>query len=132
MALKYGTAYRNARLDVLESTIGASPILRILTGSPPATPATAQTGTILAEITLPSNWMADASGGVKNMTGSWNGTAGNTGTAGYFRILNSAGTVVHIQGTAAVSGADMILDSASFATGQAFAVLTFSITAPGA
>lgn len=132
MALKYGTGYRNSRLDILESTIGTAPLLRILTGAPPATPATAQSGTLLAEISLPSDWMAAASAGSKAMNGVWSGSAVANGTAGYFRILNSAGTVVHIQGTAGTSGTDMILDSASFAVGQAFSVLTFTVTAPGA
>lgn len=132
MALKYGVAYRNSRLDTLEATIGTGPVLRILTGSVPATPATAQTGTLLAEITLPSDFMAAAASGVKAKSGTWSGTAVAAGTAGYFRILNSGATVVHIQGTAGTSGTDMILDSASFANGQAFSVLTFTITAPGA
>lgn len=132
MALKYGVVARNSRLDILESTVGTSPVLRILTGSPPSTPATGQTGTLLAEISLPSDWMAAASTGSKAKNGVWSGTASAAGTAGYFRILNSAATVVHIQGTAGTSGTDMILDSASFANGQAFSVLTFTITAPGA
>lgn len=132
MALKYGVAARNSRLDILESTIGTGPILRVLTGSVPANAAAAQTGTLLAELTLPSDWMAAASSGAKSKAGTWSGTASAAGTAGYFRILNSGATVVHIQGTAGTAGTDMILDSASFASGQAFSVLTFTITAPGA
>ena len=55
MAIKYSTAVRNAQLDAIETTIGVSPKLRILTGTAPANCAAAQTGTLLAELTLPSD-----------------------------------------------------------------------------
>jgi len=45
MALQYSTAPRNNQVDQIESTIGGAPKPRILTGSPPANCASAQTGT---------------------------------------------------------------------------------------
>lgn len=65
MALQYSTAVRNARLDVVESTIGTSAVLKIRTGAAPANCAAADSGTVLATCTLPSDWMAAASGGTK-------------------------------------------------------------------
>jgi hypothetical protein len=41
MALQYSVTVRNARLDVVESTIGVSAILKIRTGAAPANCAAA-------------------------------------------------------------------------------------------
>lgn len=48
MPFQFSTAARNASLDAIETAIGASPILRIRSGAPPADCAAARTGTILA------------------------------------------------------------------------------------
>lgn len=63
MALQYSVAVRNARLDAVETTIGASAILKIRTGAVPASCATADAGTVLATLALPADYMAAASGG---------------------------------------------------------------------
>lgn len=129
MALQYSTTVRNAKLDVIESTISTSPILTIRTGAAPATPATANSGTVLATITLPSDWMAAASAGAKAKSGTWqDASADNTGTAAHFRIHDSTATTCHIQGTVGTSGTDMIVDNTSFAAGQGFTINTFTIT----
>jgi hypothetical protein len=131
MALKYGVQVRDPRLNQIETTIGTSPIMRILTGSPPANCATATSGTLLAELTLPSDWMSGASSGSKAKLGTWTDASANaTGTAGYFRIFESTGTTCHIQGTITASGGggDMIVDSTSLTAGQTFTVLTFTLT----
>ncbi len=135
MALQYSVAVRNARLDAVESTTGTTAILRIRTGAPPATCATADSGTILAAATLPSDWMGAASAGVKSLSGSWaDSSADNAGTAAHFRIYDSAGTTCHIQGTVTATGGggDMTVDNAVFAAGQAFSVTTFTLTAGNA
>jgi len=135
MALQYSVTVRNAQLDAFESTIGVSAVLRIISGSAPATCATAQTGTVLATLTLPSDWMSAASAGVKALLGSWQDSAADaTGTAGYFRILDSTATTCHAQGTitATGGGGDMTLDNTSIATGQTVTVTSFSLTAGNA
>ena len=114
MALTYSTAIANARLDAVESTIGASAILKIRTGAPPATVASASTGTVLATVNLPSDWMEAASSRSKAKSGTWEDTsADNSGTAGHFEITAADGTTV---------------DNTSFSAGQAFSVTTFTIT----
>lgn len=131
MALQYGITVKNARLDAIETTIGTSPILKIRSGSVPATPATADSGTVLATLTLPSDWMGAASAGAKAMSGTWQDTsADNTGTAAHFRIYDSGGTTCHIQGTVTATGGggDMTVDNVSFASGQSFSVTSFTIT----
>lgn len=131
MALQLSTTVRNARLDTIESTIGTTPILRIRTGAAPADCATADSGTVLATLTLPSDWMAAASGGSKALAGTWQDTSADaTGTAAHFRIYDSGGSTCHIQGTitATSGGGDMELDNTSLASGQQFTVTTFTLT----
>lgn len=129
MAIQLSEAVRNARLDVVESTISTTPTMEIRTGAPPANCAASDTGTVVATITLPSDWMAAASGGSKAKSGTWeDNEADGTGTAGHFRIKQS--TTCHIQGTcgASGSGADMVIDNPSLVTGQPFTVQTFTLT----
>jgi hypothetical protein len=131
MALQYSVAVRNARLDAVESTIGASAIMRIRTGAAPANCATADSGTVLATVNLPSDWMAAASSGAKSMSGTWQDNAADaSGTAAHFRIYDSGGTVCHMQGTitATGGGGDMTVDNTNFAAGQQFTVTSFTIT----
>lgn len=132
MTLQFSTAVRNARLDAIESTIGTSAILKIRTGAPPATCATADSGTVLDSITLPSDWMSNAASAVKALLGSWAATAIAPGTAGHFRIYDSGGTTCGVQGTCTATGGggDMTIDNAVLATGQSFSVTSFSLTDP--
>ena len=135
MTMQYSVAVRNARLDVIESTISTDAIMEIRSGSPPATCATADSGTLLASLTLPSDWMAAASSGTKAKSGTWEDASANaTGTAAHFRIKDSGGTTCHIQGTVTATGGggDMTVDNTSFASGQPFTVETFTITAGNA
>lgn len=135
MALQYSVAVRNAQLDAFESTTGVSAILRILSGTVPATCATAQTGTLLASLSLPSDWMAAAASGSKALAGTWQDTSADaTGTAGHFRILDSTGTTCHAQGTitATGGGGDLTLDNTSVASGQTVTVTSFTLTAGNA
>lgn len=135
MALQYSVAVRNAQLDAVETTIGTSAVLKIRTGAPPASCATADSGTVLASLTLPSDWMAAASSGSKAKSGTWEDTsADNAGTAAHFRLYASDGTTCHAQGTVTATGGggDMTVDNTSFAAGQSFTVTTFTISAGNA
>ncbi len=135
MALQFGTTYRNALLDLFESTTGTGAILTIRTGAAPANCGTANSGTVLATLTLPSDWMNAASGGTKTILGAWaDASADNPGTAQHFRIHDSGASVCHMQGTITsvlVGTGDMLLDNAVLAAGQAFSITTFTLTAPG-
>lgn len=129
MAIQLSTAVRNARLDAIETTIGASAVLKIRSGSVPASVGTADSGTVLATLTLPSDWLAAAASGSKAMSGTWQDTSADaTGTAAHFRIYASDGTTAHLQGTVGTSASDMIVDSVSFTAGQSFSVNSFSLT----
>lgn len=131
MAIQLSVAVRNARLDSIETTVGTAAILRIRTGGQPATCATADSGTVLAEATLPSDWMAAASSGTKALSGTWQDASANAnGTAGHFRIYDSAGTTCHMQGsiTGTGGGGDMELNNTSIASTQTVTITAFTLT----
>ena len=131
MAIQLSTAVRNARLDQIETTIAASAILRIRSGSAPANCAAADAGTVLATFTLPSDWMAAASGGSKAKSGTWEDTSADaTGTAGHFRVYASDGTTCGIQGTVTATGGggDMEITTTSVTAGQAVTITQFTLT----
>jgi len=131
MSVQLSVAVRNARLDAIESTIGVSARLRIYSGSAPANCAAANSGTLLADITCPSDWLAAAASGQKALSGTWqDASADNAGTAGHFRVYDSTATTCHIQGTVTASGGggDMTVDNAVFAAGQVFNVTSFTLT----
>lgn len=135
MTLQYSTAVRNAQLDAVESTIGASAILKIRTGAPPANCAAADSGTVLATLNLPSDWMAAAANGSKAKSGTWeDASADNAGTAAHFRLYANDGTTCHAQGTVTATGGggDMTVDNTVFAAGQQFTITSFAINAGNA
>lgn len=129
--LQLSVAARNGMLDAIETAAGASAKLIIYSGAQPANCAAAASGTVLATLSLPADYMSAASAGVKALLGSWaDASADATGTAGHFRIWDTAIANCHIQGTVGVATSDMIVDSVSFTAGQSFTVNSFSLTAP--
>ena len=131
MTIQFSTTVRNARLDAIETAIGTSAVLKIRSGSAPANVATADSGTVLATLNLPSDWLAAASGGSKAQSGTWSDSSADaTGTAAHFRIYASDGTTAHIQGTVTATGGggDITVDNTSFASGQSFSITGFTIS----
>ena len=131
MTIQLSVTLRNDRLNQIETTIGTSPILQIRSGSAPANCATADSGTLLASMTLPSDWLSTASSGQKPKLGTWSDSSADaTGTAGHFRIKDSTGATTHIQGNITTSGGggDMTLSTLSITAGQVVSVDTFVIT----
>lgn len=126
--MQYSTTVNNARLDAVESTIGASPTLTLYLGAVPANCAAADTGTPLVTMTLPADWMANAAAGAKAMAGSWSGTAsgGSAATPTHFRI--KAGATCHLQGTAGIGSGECQVNG-TITSGQSVSVSSFSITA---
>jgi len=135
MAVKMSVTVRNAELDALETAIGASAVLKIRSGDPPTNIADADSGTVLATIALPADWMAAAANGAKALSGVWQTTnADAAGTAGHFRIYANGGVTQHIQGTLTATGlgGDMTIDNAVIAAGQTVTVTAFTLTAGNA
>jgi hypothetical protein len=99
MTFQFSTSARNGALDAIEVAAGASAILRLRTGAPPANCAAVRSGTVLATMALPADYMSAAAGGVKSLLGSWqDASADASGEAGMFEIVDNAGSTCHVQG----------------------------------
>ena len=129
MALAYVAALRNARLDAITTKIDAGAgagLLRIYDGSRPATGGTATT--LLAELTFSDPSFAAASGGVLTASAITQDSSANaTGTATWFRVVDSAATFV-MDGNVGTSGSDLNLTSTSITATQPVSVTSFVIT----
>ena len=132
MSVQLSVSVRNAMLDAIETTVGTAPHLYIRTGAQPADCATADSGSLLADLTLPSDWMAAASSGSKAKSGTWSGTASAGGTAAHHRIKDSTATTCHWQGSCGQGTGDLSFDNSVLANGQTVTVNTFTVTAGNA
>jgi hypothetical protein len=135
MAFQFSDATVHAALDAIETAIGTGAVLKIRTGAAPATVATADSGTVLATLTLPTDWLAAATSRAKVKAGTWeDASADAAGTAAHFRIYASNGTTQHLQGsvTATGGGGDMTLDNVSIALAQTITITAFSLNGPAA
>ena len=136
MATQYSVAARDATLEAFRTLLGASPVLKVFTGSKPANCAAANTGTELVSMTLPATPFAAASAGAMAKAGTWTGTAITSGTAGHYRLYLADGVTCVKQGVIGFTGSPQDLDlsqvSAAIVGGQVVTVGTYALTAGGA
>jgi hypothetical protein len=133
MALGFTVALQNSILNAITTDIdsgsGAGKV-RIYNGSRPADADTAVSGqTLLAELTLSDPSAAAASGGVwtaNSVTG--DASADATGTASWFRVLDSDNNVV-MDGDVGTSGSDLNLNSTSLTVGGTVDITSFVLNA---
>lgn len=149
MTIRLSTRLR----DNLAGTTGfattfANGVVEIYTGSQPASADAAVTGTLLGTVTLnsgaftpgsPTNGLtfAAASGGSVSKSGVWSFNGVAVGTAGWFRLKGNAtdaggvSTVLpRLDGSVAVSGADMNLSNIAITVSAPVTVDTFTVTIP--
>lgn len=129
--VKIGTAARNAACDAIVDLLDGG-TLEVFTGSPPATPATADSGTKLGTCTLGTPAFGAASGGVATANAIGSDTnADASGDAGYFR-LKTSGAVVVLQGTAgaAADSPDLTFDNKAIVAGGTIAISSLTVTVP--
>ena len=105
--------------------------LQIYTGSQPALNG-ALTGTLLASLPLSATAFANATASAGTVTAVANqisnAIASNTGTAGYFALVESNGSTVAATGSVGTSGADLNLTTLSIQAGQTVSCSSFVIT----
>jgi hypothetical protein len=129
MTIQLSERVRNARLDAVEVTIGASAVLKIRTGAQPANVAAADSGTVLATLSLPADWMAAAASGAKAKAGTWEDLiADATGAAAHFRIYDSGGVTCDMQGSVGQGSGDLSLDNTALVAGQKVTITGFTLT----
>lgn len=127
MALAYLEATRNAMLDAITTSAGASALLRIYDGARPATGGAATT--LLAELTCNATFAPAASGGVLTLNAiAQDASANATGTASWFRIVKADGTTFVLDGNVGTSGSDLNLTTTSIVATQPVSVTSFTIT----
>jgi hypothetical protein len=124
------TALADALVDLID--VGASPaLLRIWSGAQPANPAAAETGTKLAEFTLPNPAFGAAASGVATANAITAVVGLAAGTAGYFRVITRGGLSL-MDGEVGTSGADMNLNTLTISVGVDVSVTSWTVTMPGA
>ncbi len=130
---KLGTSARNAACNGIVGLIDAGTppgLLKIWTGAPPTNVSDADSGTLLGTLTFSTTAFGGASAGTATAASiTSDSSADNSGTAGYFRVYNAAGTCI-FQGTCGTASADMIFDNATIVAGGVIAVTSFTITIP--
>lgn len=132
MALSYLTALRTSRMDLIDDSANAgagAATLRIYNGTPPASANAALSGnTLLAQLTMSDPAFGAASGGVLTASAiTQDSSADATGTASFFRILDSDANVV-LQGTVSTSGADLNMTSTSIVITEPVSVTSLVLT----
>jgi len=147
MAFKFSTGFRDNLLDTgsLKAQLDTG-LIKIYSGTVPAT-ADDSLGAAVLLTTISDNgtgtgltMAAAASEGVltKDLTQVWKGTNAATGTASFFRFVQSADTgglstsEVRVQGTVGLAGADMNLSSVSLVASEEQLIDYFSIAFPTA
>ena len=127
MTIRFNTAMRDAMVTTLTNAISGY-TLSIYTGSQPAAANDAATGTKLVDIMI-NGFDAPANGSATLNTSTPNtGTAVATGTAGWGRIVGSAGE--RIDGTVGTSGTDFTINSTSITNGATVTLTAMTVTQP--
>lgn len=133
MTIQLSVAVRNAMLDAIEVTVGTAARLKGRTGAQPANCAAADTGTVVFDMTLPSDWMNAASAGSKTKLGTWqDASADSSNTPAHYRLYESTGATCHEQGSIGQGTGDLSLDNTTIIAGQTVTINTWQRDAPNA
>lgn len=127
---RLSTSARDTQLTALGPEFNNG-YLRIYSGAQPATPNTAASGTLLAELRFgatafpaPSSQLLTANAITQDSS------ADATGTAGYYRCLKSDGTTALADGEVGTSGANMNLNSVAISAGAIVSITSFTHALP--
>jgi hypothetical protein len=126
------TANRNRAADAV--TVRANNgSLRIYAGTPPADANAGLSGnTLLANLPLSATAFGAAVNGVATANAiTSDSSADATGTATFFRVLESDGTTVVFQGTVGTSGTELVLNNTSIVAGGNVSVTSLTYTQAG-
>ncbi len=149
MTVRLSTGARTALAGTTGfGTLFANGVIEVYTGTQPATGDAAVTGTLLGTVTLasgaftpgsPTNGLtfAAAAAGAVSKSGTWSFNGIAAGTAGWFRFKANAvdagalsTALPRMDGSVAVSGADLNLSNIAIAIGAPNTIDTFVWTQP--
>lgn len=122
--MQLAIAGRNAALDAINTLLNGGTI-EIRTGAAAAIDS-APTGTVLATLTINATAFGAASAGSATANAITDVTATAAGTAGHYVAKDSGGNAER-NGTAGVSGTDMILNTVTFGIGDDVSVVSWTI-----
>jgi hypothetical protein len=132
--LRLATSARNAAVKAVTDLIdaGSGPgTIKIYTGSQPATPATAPSGTLLATVVLGDPVFSAPSTGVSAGADPAAVNAAASGNAGWCRVADSDGnTVLDGDVTATGGGGFMTLSSIALTSGAPVDITSLQLTMP--
>ncbi|OKH70829.1 hypothetical protein EB72_24860 [Mycobacterium sp. SWH-M1] len=120
----------------LAESLGASPRIRIYSGTVPTNADAALSGnTLLAELVCaatPFSGYTDTGTAARATFGAIasDSSADNTGTATFFRLVDSAGTTTKGQGSVGTSSADLVLNTVSLTAGSTVSITSATIDLP--
>jgi len=133
MALAFAETLRNAMLDQIKTFLDAgagAALIRIYDGTRPATGGTATT--LLAELTCTDPSAGSAASGVLTFSSITQDSSANaTGTATWFRMVDSVATFV-MDGNVGTSGSDLNLTTTAIVATQPVSISSATITAGNA
>lgn len=134
--LRLATTARNAAADAVVDlldvgTTNPSARLLIYSGSQPATPQTAATGTLLATVALSNPAAGAASAGAATITDPASVTGAAAGTAGWARFTDRNNTaVMDCDVTATGGGGAIELSTTTISVGVAVDIAAITYTTP--
>ena len=128
--LRKNTALRNIQADALGAVWDAG-TLEIYTGTQPADPNSAASGTLLVTITIPNPAFGAAASGVISKSGTWQATSVATGVAGWARFISAATTeTFDVAVTEDPDVNSLLINSVDITIGNTVTVVSLTITCP--
>lgn len=126
---KFANVTVNAEADAIARLLDSG-VLKLYTGTQPATADTALSGnTLLGTLTFAATSAPAASGGVLTFSAiTSDTTADATGTATFFRALKSDATTVVMDGSVGTSSADLVMNAVAIVAGAQIDVTSFTLT----
>ena len=130
--LRLSTTARNALANALATAINANGnagTIKIYSGSQPADPQTAASGTLLATLTLPNPPFGSAATGVITANSIAQVNAVATNTAGWARVADAGGNAI-MDVDVGTSGATINLNTTAIVSGGPVAITSATLTVP--
>jgi len=136
MALKFPAAFRTTRANTFTTRASNAALLRIYDGTQPVNADTAiGAQVLLAELTCGTPFAPGAASGVLTANAITQDSSANaSGTATWFRLVDSGGTTTVMDGNVTVSGGggDLQLVTTSIVATQPVQITSFVLTEAGA
>lgn len=122
------TARKNAALDTITASAGATATIKIYSGAVPADANAANSGSLLVSLPCSNPIAPAAASGTLTFSAITTTNASAGGTASYYRLFASDGTTTLAQGAVGTSGAELNLVSTTIANAQPVQITSLTIS----